>query len=68
MLEEHKDYYFNEEGYMVFTADYHQKRGYCCENSCLNCPWNYGQSDKEERLTVNLNTNGIREGNPSGKI
>jgi len=22
MLEEQKDYYFNEEGYMVFTAEY----------------------------------------------
>lgn len=50
MLEENKDYYFNEEGNMVFTAEYHKKRGYCCKNSCLHCPWNYGQSDKEKEI------------------
>ncbi|WP_338793346.1 DUF5522 domain-containing protein [Bernardetia sp. MNP-M8] len=35
------DFYFNEEGLMVFTAQYHLKRGYCCKNICLNCPWDY---------------------------
>jgi hypothetical protein len=25
--------------YMVFTAAYHLKRGYCCESGCRNCPW-----------------------------
>lgn len=50
MREESEDYYFNEEGNMVFTAEYHKKRGYCCRNVCLNCPWNYGQSEKEEEI------------------
>ncbi|WP_255066378.1 DUF5522 domain-containing protein [Lacihabitans sp. LS3-19] len=35
----HRDYYFNKEGLMVFTAEYHLKRGYCCKNNCLNCPY-----------------------------
>lgn len=43
------DYYFNEEGLMVFTEQYHLKRGYCCKNICLNCPWNY----KGEKTTKN---------------
>jgi hypothetical protein len=34
-----KDYYFNKEGLMVFKAEYHLKRGYCCKSNCLNCPF-----------------------------
>ena len=41
MLKEGEDYYFNEEGLMVFTKDYHLKRGYCCKSGCKHCPWNY---------------------------
>lgn len=36
-----QDYYFNDHGFMVFTENYHKKRGYCCKNICLHCPWNY---------------------------
>ncbi|MEP2026705.1 MAG: DUF5522 domain-containing protein [Reichenbachiella sp.] len=35
------DYYFNEQGLMVFTAAYHLKRGYCCKNGCKHCPYGY---------------------------
>lgn len=42
-MEVHLDYYFNEDGLMVFTAAYHLKRGYCCKNKCKHCPWNYGK-------------------------
>ncbi|MEJ5995573.1 DUF5522 domain-containing protein [Pedobacter sp. Du54] len=38
-MEEEVDYYFNEDGLMVFTAAYHLKRGYCCKNKCKHCPW-----------------------------
>ncbi|NBA89135.1 hypothetical protein GVN16_25380 [Emticicia sp. CRIBPO] len=34
-------FYFNEEGLMVFTRDFHLKRGYCCKNGCLHCPYGY---------------------------
>jgi hypothetical protein len=37
------DYYFNEAGLMVFTEAYHLKRGFCCKNKCLHCPWKYGK-------------------------
>ena len=33
------DYYFNEEGLMVFTEMYLLKRGYCCESGCKHCPY-----------------------------
>jgi hypothetical protein len=29
--------------YLVFTAAYHLKRGYCCNSGCRHCP--YGDSD-----------------------
>ena len=36
-----EDYYMNEQGFVVFTAAYHQKRGYCCKNGCLHCPYGF---------------------------
>src|SRR4030095_8254832 len=32
------DFYF-EDGAMVFTTQYHLRRGYCCENGCRHCPY-----------------------------
>ena len=37
------DFYYNEDGYMVLTTEYHLQRGYCCGNGCLNCPYEYAQ-------------------------
>ncbi|WP_256006951.1 MULTISPECIES: DUF5522 domain-containing protein [Pedobacter] len=37
------DYYFNEQGLMVFTKAYHLKRGFCCKNKCKHCPWGFGR-------------------------
>jgi len=34
-----EDYYMSKEGYIVFTAKYHLKRGYCCSSNCLHCPY-----------------------------
>ena len=38
-LKEGEDFYFNEKGLMVLTKNYLLKRGYCCKNNCLNCPY-----------------------------
>lgn len=43
MLQEGVDYYINDDGNFVFTEAYHLKRGYCCKNKCLHCPWGYGK-------------------------
>jgi hypothetical protein len=40
-LKEGEDYYFNEQGFLVFTETYHLKKGYCCGNGCLHCPFEY---------------------------
>ncbi|WP_188630837.1 DUF5522 domain-containing protein [Oceanisphaera marina] len=37
-LSETEDYYI-ENGYSVFTAAFHLKRGYCCGNGCRHCPY-----------------------------
>lgn len=44
MLIPGEDYYINSDGYLVFTEKYHLKRGKCCKNGCLHCPWNYRKS------------------------
>ncbi|MES2380877.1 MAG: DUF5522 domain-containing protein [Bacteroidota bacterium] len=40
-LKEGEHFYFNEQGYMVFTEAYHKLRGYCCGNGCKHCPYNH---------------------------
>jgi hypothetical protein len=40
------DFYFNEQGLMVFTAQYHLKRGYCCQNGCHHCPYGFKKKSK----------------------
>jgi len=48
-LVEGVDFYYNEDGYKVFTEAYHLKRGYCCQNGCKHCP--YGFHDKLKKPT-----------------
>ena len=33
-----EDFYY-EGPYLVFTAAYHLKRGYCCNSNCRHCPF-----------------------------
>lgn len=35
------DYYMSEEGFVVFTKQYHLKRGYCCQSGCEHCPYGF---------------------------
>jgi len=34
-----EDYYFSPKGDIIFTENYHLKRGYCCESNCMHCPF-----------------------------
>jgi hypothetical protein len=38
---EPEDYYYEGE-FLVFTAAYHRKRGYCCGSGCRHCPYGNG--------------------------
>ena len=40
--------FYREGAYVVFTAAYHLRRGYCCESGCRHCPYGYrkGGDDK----------------------
>jgi hypothetical protein len=31
---------------MVFTEQYHRKRGYCCESGCRHCPYGFNAKQK----------------------
>jgi hypothetical protein len=31
------DFYYNSEGKMVMTEEYHRLRGICCGSKCLHC-------------------------------
>jgi Family of unknown function (DUF5522) len=33
--------YYMENGFMVFTAIYLQKRGFCCQSGCRHCPYGF---------------------------
>ena len=33
-----EDFYY-EGPFLVFTAKYHLKRGYCCNSGCRHCPY-----------------------------
>lgn len=40
---ETEDFYYSEEGYIVFTEKYHLKRGHCCQSNCRHCPYGYNR-------------------------
>ena len=39
--------FYREGAYVVFTADYHLRRGYCCESGCRHCPYGAESSPAE---------------------
>ena len=42
------EFYYSEEGYLVFTEKYHLKRGHCCKSGCKHCP--YGFNSKTNKI------------------
>ena len=47
------EFYLSPEGYIIYTENYHLKRGYCCKNGCKHCPFGYnkktGKFDNEKK-------------------
>jgi hypothetical protein len=52
MLKEGIDYTFNENGLLVFTKEYHLKRGYCCGSGCKNCPYPKDQKNGKQNPPI----------------
>lgn len=46
------DFYINEKGLMVLTREYLLRRGYCCSNGCLHCPYNYENVPEPKRTEL----------------
>jgi hypothetical protein len=45
---EEGDFYLTDEGYRCFTAQYHLKRGYCCQSGCRHCPYGYDKTKSND--------------------
>ena len=45
---EEGDFYLSEEGYKVFTEQFHLKRGHCCESGCRHCPFGYDKKTNSQ--------------------
>lgn len=57
-LKEGEDFYYNEQGFFVFTEKYHVKKGYCCGNGCKHCPYNFeavAEPKRSELLSLKRN-------------
>ncbi len=48
-LIEGEDFYFNKEGFVVFTEKYHLTKGFCCGNGCLHCPYHFEKVPEPKR-------------------
>jgi len=57
------DYYLLPDGRLVFTAQYHLKRGYCCGSGCRNCPYDFASVPEPKRSTLLKN----RKSDETGK-
>ena len=51
-LKEGVHYYFNEEGLVVLTEQYHLEKGFCCGNGCLHCPYEYENVPEPQRTSL----------------
>ena len=55
-LVEGEDFYF-EGPYMVFTADFLKRRGYCCESGCRHCPYGFRRDQRTDVPTASDDDN-----------
>lgn len=63
-LIEGKDFYYNEQGYIVLTEHYHLEKGECCGNGCTHCPFDFVNVPQpqqqillQQRSVLNAQTN-----------
>jgi hypothetical protein len=54
-LIEGEDFYYNEQGYIVLTEQFHLKKGYCCGNGCKHCPYDFEAVPEPKRSEILAN-------------
>jgi hypothetical protein len=57
-LKEGIDFYYDTNGLVVFTAQYHLDKGFCCGNGCRHCPYAYIRVPEPKRSQL-LNSSTI---------
>jgi hypothetical protein len=45
--------FYCEDGWVVYTAEYHLKRGYCCHSDCRHCPYGYQDETQQKPDAAN---------------
>lgn len=45
--------FYREDGWVVYTAEYHLKRGYCCHSGCRHCPYGYDDETQQKPDAAN---------------
>ncbi|MEO7801978.1 MAG: DUF5522 domain-containing protein [Ginsengibacter sp.] len=50
--ETHEDFYFDEDGLMIFTGHFLLKRARCCGLGCRHCPYGYINVPEPKRTTL----------------
>jgi hypothetical protein len=61
------DYYTLPDGRLVFTEAYHKKRGFCCGNGCLHCPYDWDKVREPGRTKLLEKRNGKGPYNQTNK-
>jgi hypothetical protein len=51
-LIEGEDFYYSDQGWMVFMEKYHLERGYCCGNGCRHCPYDFDKVPEPRRTQL----------------
>lgn len=47
-----QDFYYDENGLLVFTEKYHLDKGYCCGHGCRHCPYQYEAVPEPKRAQL----------------
>jgi hypothetical protein len=45
-------YYFDENGLLVFTEQYHLEKGHCCGHGCRHCPYDFEAVPEPKRTQL----------------
>lgn len=45
------DFYFTPESYVVWTEQYHLRRGSCCQSGCRHCPYGNSPADRARQAS-----------------